>query len=131
MFPITGFNIPAVSNLAHPRSSHTVTKSLSSLKASFGLPDIPYIPALVVSTALVFAIFNIDTDIDLTDAGKAEARRKKRAERLVRGEDLSGKANPLKGEDPYRWRIFEDETDDDNFQLLDGVGSKKGGGGCG
>ena|ERR1719453_2319863 len=97
-------------------------------KASFGLPDFPLIPSFLVATLVVFGLFNIDNEVDLTDAGRAETRRKKRAERMARGEDLTGKQNPFKNEDPYRWRVFEDDTDDDNFEMLN---NPKGGGGCG
>jgi hypothetical protein len=95
-------------------------------KSALAAVDVPLIPTLILSTAGIFAIFNIDNKIDITDKGLAEARRKKRNERIARGEDL----NPKNKEnlDPYRWKIFEDDTDDDNFSMLD---SKKTGGGCG
>ena len=90
------------------------------------LPDAStLIPAFIFSTGLIFAIFNIENKIDITDKGLAESRRKKRNERLAKGEDLSRNKENL---DPYRWRVFEDDTDDDNFDMLE---SNKSGGGCG
>ena len=94
----------------------------------YALPDIQFLaPALVLSTGLIFAVFNIENKVDITDKGLAEARKKRRMERLARGEDVSGRNK--ENLDPYRWRVFEDDTDDDNFDMLDS--SKSGGGGCG
>ena len=42
--------------------------------SSFGLPDIPLLPTLVLTTLGIFAIFSIDNKIDITDAGRAESR---------------------------------------------------------
>ena len=53
--------------------------------------DIPYIPALIGTAGLVFAIFNIENPVDLTDAGKAKAKAKRRAEKLARGESIQPK----------------------------------------
>ena len=86
--------------------------------AALGLSDFPLIPSVLLATLGIFALFNIDNDVDLTDAGRADARRKRRAERIARGEDMTSKSNPFKkNKDPYRWRIFEDDTDDDNFEM--------------
>lgn len=94
----------------------------------YALPDIQFlVPALVLSTGLIFAVFNIENKVDITDKGLAEARKRRRMERLARGDDVSGRNK--ENLDPYRWRVFEDDTDDDNFDLLDS--SKSGGGGCG
>ncbi len=99
------------------------------LRPAYALPDIQFlVPALVLSTGLIFAVFNIENKVDITDKGLAEARKKRRMERLARGEDLSGRNK--ESLDPYRWRVFEDDTDDDNFDLLDST-KKSGGGGCG
>ena len=53
--------------------------------------DIPYIPALIGTAGLVFAVFNIENPVDLTDAGKAKAKAKRRAEKLARGESIQPK----------------------------------------
>jgi hypothetical protein len=47
--------------------------------------DIPLIPAAIVSTIAVFAIFNVNNPIDLTDSGIAKAKTLKRAERIAKG----------------------------------------------
>ena len=93
-------------------------------KLQFSSQDIPLVPTLIATTAVVFAIFNIDNPVDLTDQGRAKARAKARAEKLARG-DLPAKSNEEL--DPYRWRLFDDDNDD--LELLDG--GKRGGGGCG
>mmetsp|Transcript_14289 Transcript_14289/g.21327 ORF Transcript_14289/g.21327 Transcript_14289/m.21327 type:complete len:89 (-) Transcript_14289:461-727(-) len=85
--------------------------------------DIPYIPALIGTAAIVFAVFNIENPVDLTDSGRAKAKAKRRAERIARGEVLK----PKEGLDPYRFRIFE-EDDDDNIDM---IGGGKKSGGCG
>ena len=106
-------NIRVVNKRAEPRKDVSLRRN-----AALGLPDFPLIPTILVATLGVFALFNINNDVDLTDAGRADARRKRRAERIARGEDLTGKSNPFKTDDPYRWRLFEDDTDDDNFEIL-------------
>jgi len=120
--------VSAASYSLHSKKSIMFKPSNKNIQAAFTLPDIPLIPSLLLSTAVVFGIFNIENPVDITDAGKAEARKKRRAERIARGEDVSGKTKG-KNLDPYRWRVFEDETDDDNFELIND--SKKSGGGCG
>ena len=118
-------------------------------KSSLKMLDIPYIPAIIASGALVFAgrwiypfhwqhalpklmiflmnncaVFNIDNKVDLTDQGLAEARRKKRLDRIARGESERKVADPSL--DPYRYKWFE-EDDSDDFEVV----SRKKGGGCG
>ena len=53
--------------------------------------DIPYIPALIGTAGLVFAVFNIENPVDLTDAGRAKTKAKRRAEKLARGESIQPK----------------------------------------
>lgn len=84
--------------------------------------DIPFIPAVLLTTGAVFAVFNIDNKVDLTDSGRAAAKRQKRLEREAKGEYK--KADPTA--DPFRYKWFE-ENDDDEFELL----NKPKGGGCG
>ena len=48
--------------------------------------DIPLIPALICTTAGIFAIFNLENPLDLTDQGLAKSRAQRRAEKLARGE---------------------------------------------
>lgn len=48
--------------------------------------DIPLIPTLICTTAGIFAIFNLENPIDLTDQGLAKARAQRRAEKLAKGE---------------------------------------------
>ena len=90
--------------------------------------EVPLIPTVVASTALVFALFNIDNKADLTDVGLAKAKQKRRQERIARGE-YNPDAN--KDKDPYRYKLpFIDEDDDEDLeQIISGGGKKKGG--CG
>jgi len=91
--------------------------------------DIPLIPAVLGSTALIFALFNIDNKVDLTDVGLAKAKQKRRQERISRGE-FNPDANANK--DPYRYRIpLLDEDDDEDLEQIISGGGKKKGGGCG
>ena len=90
--------------------------------------EVPLIPALIGSTALVFAVFNIpDNKIDLTDEGMWKAKQKRRQERIA-----SGQFNPeaAVGKDPYRYRIPLIDEDDEDLEMIQGGGKKKGGG-CG
>jgi hypothetical protein len=48
--------------------------------------DFPLIPVLIGTAGVVFAVFNIENPVDLTDQGRAKARSIKRSERLARGE---------------------------------------------
>ena len=118
-----------------PTSKHSNNNRIRH--QSLQMFDIPYIPALVVTAAGVFAgllsyykilfyttycdditlclsslcsyiyfytydqiVFNIDNKVDLTDRGRAEARKKKRQEREARGEFRTPK-DP--NADPYRY----------------------------
>ena len=110
--------IKGTTRIISNRQKESRREVLLRRNVAFGLPDFPLIPTFLLVTLGVFALFNINNDADLTDAGRAEARRKRRAERIARGEDLTGKSNPFKTDDPYRWRVFEDDTDDDNFEML-------------
>ena len=53
--------------------------------------DIPLVPAIIGTAVAVFAIFNIENPVDLTDRGRADARAKRRAERIARGETFNPK----------------------------------------
>ena len=91
------------------------------------LDQIP-LPVLVFcSSALVFSIFNININVDLTDEGIASAKLKKRQERLARGEVLPKKNEDNK--DPYRYKWFEEDDEDELLQIVEG--RKPKGGGCG
>ena len=70
------------------------------------------------------SVFNIDVNskVDLTDAGRAKARAQKRAEKLARGEA----PKTTEGLDPYRYTWFEENDDD-----IDLLGGGKKTGGCG
>ena len=94
----------------------------SALNLMVGPIDIPLIPAVLLTTGAVFAVFNIDNKVDLTDSGRAAAKRQKRLEREAKGEYKI--ADPTA--DPFRYKWFE-ENDDDEFELL----NKPKGGGCG
>ena len=85
------------------------------------LSGLEYIPAVLGSTALIFAVFNIDNKVDLTDAGKAATRMKRRTELKAKGEFPKPKDENM---DPYRWGADEDED-------IDLYPPKKSGGGCG
>ena len=66
-------------------------------------------------------VFSIDNKVDLTDEGRANARRQRRLEREARGEFKQ--VDPTA--DPFRYKWFEE--DDEEINIL---GGKKGGG-CG
>lgn len=67
--------------------THHAPKS-RTLRMAF---DIPIIPAIIGVSVGVFAIFNIENPVDLTDSGRAKAKAKRRAERLARGETIKPK----------------------------------------
>jgi len=91
--------------------------------------EVPLIPTVVASTALVFALFNIDNKADLTDVGLAKAKQQRRQERIRRGE-YNPDAN--KDKDPYRYKLpFIDEDDDEDLEQINEGGGKKKVGGCG
>ena len=91
------------------------------------LDQIP-LPVLVLcSGALVFGIFNININVDLTDEGIAKAKLQRRKDRISRGEVLPKKNEDDK--DPYRYKWFEEEDDDELLQIVEGRNKK--GGGCG
>mmetsp|Transcript_17862 Transcript_17862/g.17937 ORF Transcript_17862/g.17937 Transcript_17862/m.17937 type:complete len:131 (-) Transcript_17862:95-487(-) len=100
-------------------SAHVIASTKSRLSTSLNLSVIEFIPALLGTTAIVFAAFNIDNKVDLTDAGRAAARSKKRAEMRARGEV----SKSTKNLDPYRWGA----DDDDDIDIL----TPRSGGGCG
>jgi len=102
--------------IAFGRRKHNVIPKQSNSKA-LALGPAEFVPAVVITTAAVFALFNIENKIDLTDAGRAAARAKRKA--LKKPSDVD-KSNL----DPYRW--FAD--DDDEIDLFP---PKKSGGGCG
>eukprot|EP01036_Dinobryon_divergens_P029905 gene29905-39075_t len=87
--------------------------------------DIPMVPAIIGTAVAVFAVFNIENPVDLTDRGRAEARAKRRAERIAKGETFNPKDKA--DLDPYRFKIFEDDDGDD----VDIIGGGKKTGGCG
>lgn len=88
--------------------------------------DIPLIPTALVTVGITFAIFNLDNPIDLTDQGLAKARLQRRKEKIENGEIIQPNSNL----DPYRWKIFEDGSDDEDLELIANGGKKKTGG-CG
>lgn len=125
---VDAFNFgPLEKNVVKSQRKLSIVKfSSSSLKMSL-LDQIP-LPVLVLcSSALVFGIFNININVDLTDEGIASAKLKKRQERLARGELLPKKGEDTK--DPYRYKWFEEDDEDELLQIVEG--RKKSGGGCG
>ena len=125
---VDAFNFgPLEKNVVKSQRKLSIVKfSSSSLKMSL-LDQIP-LPVLVLcSSALVFGIFNININVDLTDEGIASAKLKKRQERLARGEVLPKKGEDIK--DPYRYKWFEEDDEDELLQIVEG--RKKSGGGCG
>jgi len=113
--------------IKYERKFDLVKVSSSRLKMSL-LDQIP-LPVLVLfSGAFVFGVFNINVNIDLTDQGIASAKLKKRQERLARGEALPKKNDDNK--DPYRYKWFEEDDEDELLQIVEGKKNKKGGG-CG
>lgn len=114
------------STLAFRRTSTVLRKRVSSLQF-----ELPLIPAIVGTTAVVFALFNIpENKIDLTDKGIAESKLKRKRERIA-----SGLYDPdaNKGKDPYRYRIPGIDEDDEDEGSLEQIiaGGKKKTGGCG
>ena len=103
------------------RSPCLRTRSESSrMSMSF---DVPLIPAIVLSSAAVFAVFNIENKVDLTDEGRWKARKARRDAKIA-----SGQTPPRKkeGSDPFAYKLFADDDDDDLS-----VFPRKTGGGCG
>eukprot|EP01041_Mallomonas_annulata_P013483 gene13483-28580_t len=88
-------------------------KSFSKLN----LGPMEFIPAAIVTCGVVFAVFNIDNKVDLTDAGQAATRAKRRAELKSKGE----LPKPSENLDPYRWGA-DDDSD------IDILPSRKSGG---
>ncbi len=127
---VDAFNMgPLEKNIIKSKSQQKInmTKfSSTRLKMSL-LEEIP-LPVLVFcSSALVFSIFNININIDLTDEGIASAKLKKRQERLARGEVLPKRSEDDK--DPYRYKWFEEDDEDELLQIVEGRKPKSGG--CG
>mmetsp|Transcript_21108 Transcript_21108/g.19228 ORF Transcript_21108/g.19228 Transcript_21108/m.19228 type:complete len:139 (+) Transcript_21108:26-442(+) len=91
------------------------TTSISPIKA-FG-SDIPFIPTLVISTLVIFGLFNIDNKVDLTDVGRANARRKEKQRKLKYGPTPFEKFKSAIG--------LEEDDDDDDIEIINK------GGGCG
>ena len=85
------------------------------------------LPTLLGTTAVVFFLFNgvdVNSKVDLTDAGRARAKQQRRAERIARGDY---KPVDKEGLDPYRYRLpFEDDDDE-----IDIIGGPPKTGGCG
>lgn len=91
------------------------------------LDQIP-LPVLVLcSGAFVFGIFNVNINVDFTDEGIAKAKLKRRKDRIDRGEILPKKN--VDDMDPYRYKWFEEDDDDELLQIVEGRNKK--GGGCG
>ena len=81
---------------------------------------------LVALPVVVFGLFNIpENNIDITDRGKALAAQKKREERR---RDPTYVPKDTSGLDPYRYKLFENDDDDVDIDM---IGRKKKGGGCG
>ena len=69
-------------------ASHTQSFKTSPLSLMIGPIDVPLIPAVLLSTGAVFAVFNIDNKVDLTDAGRAQSKKQRRLEREAKGKFL-------------------------------------------
>ena len=74
-------------------STTSLIASKSSSRTALGMSgiDIPMVPAIIGTAVAVFAVFNIENPVDLTDRGRAEARAKRRAERIAKGETFNPK----------------------------------------
>ena len=83
--------------------------------------DVPLIPAILLSSAAIFAVFNIENKVDLTDEGRWRAKKARREAKIASGVEVKKKENA----DPYAYRLFGD--DDDDIDVL----PRKTGGGCG
>ena len=70
---------------------YVFVKRNPKLKFSVLGTDIPTIPALIGSVAIVFGVFNLDNQVDLTDTGRAKSRAQKKAEKLVKGDSTLDK----------------------------------------
>jgi hypothetical protein len=65
-------------DVIHIEGSHSKISKLHAAEVIGA--NLPTIPILIGSIAVVFGVFNINNDVDLTDAGRAKARAKRRAE---------------------------------------------------
>ena len=83
--------------------------------------EVPLIPAILLSSAAVFAVFNIENKVDLTDEGRWRAKKARREAKIAAGHEVRKKENS----DPFAYRLFDDDDDD-----ID-VFPRKTGGGCG
>ena len=107
-----------------PLSSRRCNKSSTQLALDAGAT----IPLILGTAVVVFGLFNIpDNKIDLTDKGIAQAKQKRRAERIASGEYRPKDTTEL---DPYRFRLPMIDDDDEDLVDIDMIGKKKGGG-CG
>ena len=115
-------------------SSSLITKNINKINNNNNIinrniklyMDIPLIPTALVTVGITFAIFNLDNPVDLTDQGIAKAKLQRRKERIEKGEIIQ----PNQNLDPYRWKIFEEDDDDNDLEILASGGKKKTGG-CG
>jgi hypothetical protein len=101
-------------------------RAVSTTALAAGPDPALLLPTLLGTTAVVFVLFNgidVNSKVDLTDAGRARAKQQRRAERMARGDYKAPDPNA----DPYRYRLpFED--DDDEIDILGGPPKT---GGCG
>ena len=84
--------------------------------------EVPLIPAILLSSAAVFAVFNIENKADLTDEGRRRAKKARREAKIAAGQEVRKKESNA---DPYAYRLFAD--DDDDIDMF----PRKTGGGCG
>jgi len=129
LFIISLFAIISVVQCYKKLPSFSINKNNNNLITTSNTKlhmDIPLIPTALVTVGITFAIFNLDNPIDLTDQGLAKARLQRRKEKIEKGEIIQPNTNL----DPYRWKIFEDGSDDDDLELIANGGKKKTGG-CG
>ena len=118
-------NKPLISSLNNKRTNNNNIISKYNTDTKLYM-EIPLIPTALVAVGLTFAIFNLENPTDLTDQGLAKARLQRRKEKIEKGEIIQ----PNNNLDPYRWKIFEDGTDEDDLELIANGGKKKTGG-CG
>ena len=78
-------------NIRFTTASAVASKSSSGTALGMSGIDIPLVPAIIGAAVAVFAVFNIENPVDLTDRGRAEARAKRRAERIAKGETFNPK----------------------------------------
>jgi hypothetical protein len=98
--------------------------SILKNRKNMSLYDFPLIPAIGLSALGIFAIFNIENKVDLTDEGIYKMKKAKRDARIARGDVLPKKdesADPF----AYKLSLFDDDEDEIEFP------KKKSGGGCG